>query len=93
VKRASIIPARSRVPQSQRRHSRTKFAGRELLWFGAYLLLILFPLIVGSLKHPPEVEGRAFSLQFSTACGYVALTVMAFEFMLISRIGFTAAAF
>jgi predicted ferric reductase len=63
------------------------------LCFGSYLLLILFPLIVGWLKHPPEVEGRAFSLQFSTACGYVALTVMAFEFSLISHVGLIASAF
>jgi predicted ferric reductase len=66
---------------------------RELLWFGSYLLLILFPLIVGWLKHPPEVEGRAFSLQFSTTCGYVAVSVMAFEFSLISRVGLMASAF
>jgi predicted ferric reductase len=89
----SLISARSKVSQSERVHSRVKFVTRELLWFGSYLLLILFPLLVGWLKHPPEVEGRAFSLQFGTACGYVALSMMAFEFALISRVGFIASAF
>lgn len=66
---------------------------RGAAWLACYLLLILFPLIVGWLWHSPGVEGRPFSLQFSTACGYVALTVMAFEFSLISRVGFAAAVF
>jgi predicted ferric reductase len=89
----SLIPASGNLPRSARAHSRASLVIKELLWFGSYLLLILFPLIVGWLKHPPEVQGRAFSLHFSTACGYVALSVMAFEFALISRVGFTAAAF
>jgi predicted ferric reductase len=83
----------STVSQNERLHPRRKLVVRTLLWFGAYLLLILFPIIVSWLKHPPELEGRAFSLQFSTACGYVALSVMAFEFSLISRVGFIASAF
>jgi 3-phenylpropionate/trans-cinnamate dioxygenase ferredoxin reductase subunit len=66
---------------------------KGLLWFGCYVLAILLPLIVAWLWHPPEVEGRAFSLQFSAACGYVSLSVMTFEFTLISRIGFFASAF
>jgi hypothetical protein len=67
--------------------------GEGILWFGLYLLLILFPFIVQWLRHSPGVEGRAFSLQFSAACGYVAFSVMAFEFALISRVGFVSAAF
>jgi predicted ferric reductase len=70
-----------------------KMMARGILWFGFYLLMILFPLIVGWLRHPPEVEGRGFLLQFAAACGYVALSVMAFEFALISRVGFFALAF
>ncbi len=66
---------------------------RGLFWFGFYLVLILFPLLVGWLRHPPEVEGRAFSLQFSVACGYVGLSVMAFEFVLISRVSVVSSAF
>jgi predicted ferric reductase len=89
----SLVSAPRRVSQPGRLQPRIQFAAKELVWFGLYLLLILFPLIAGWLKHPPEVEGRAFSLQFSTACGYVALSVMAFEFALISRVGFTAAVF
>jgi predicted ferric reductase len=66
---------------------------RGIFWFGVYLLMILFPLIVGWLRHSPDVEGRAFSLQFAAAVGYVGLSVMAFEFALISRIGIAASAF
>jgi predicted ferric reductase len=66
---------------------------RGSLWLSLYLLAILFPLITGWLRHSPEVEGRAFSLQFSAACGYVGLSVMAFEFSLISRIGLFSSAF
>ena len=48
-----------------------KLLGKGILWFGLYLLVILLPLIVSWLRHPAEVEGRAFSLLFSAACGYV----------------------
>ncbi|MFL6448504.1 MAG: ferric reductase-like transmembrane domain-containing protein [Bryobacteraceae bacterium] len=69
-----------------------KLMVKGILWFGLYLLLILFPLIVGWLRHSPGVEGRSFSLQFSAACGYVAFSVMAFEFALIARVEFVSAA-
>jgi predicted ferric reductase len=74
-------------------HHGVRFAARGVLWFGFYLVLILFPLIVGWLRHPPEVEGRAFSLLFSTACGYVAFGIMAFEFALIARLAIVSSAF
>lgn len=70
-----------------------KLMAKGILWFGLYLLLILFPLIVGWLWHSPDVEGRAFSLQFSAACGYVAFSVMAFELALIAKVAFISAAF
>jgi len=70
-----------------------KLMMKGILWFGFYLLLILFPLIVGWLWHSPGVEGRAFSLQFSAACGYVAFSIMAFELALIAKVAFVSAAF
>jgi predicted ferric reductase len=70
-----------------------KLLSRGFFWFGCYLLVILFPLIGGWLRHPAEVEGRPFWLLFSSACGYVALSTMAFEFVLISRVGMFASAF
>jgi predicted ferric reductase len=88
VAKSSLTPARSRVSRG-----RARFAAKELLWFGLYLVLILFPLIVGWLKHPPGVAGRPFSLQFAVAAGYVGLSIMAFQFALVSRVGVTAAAF
>jgi predicted ferric reductase len=74
-------------------HLGTKLIARGILWFGLYLFLILFPLIVGWLRHPPAAEGRAFSLQFATACGYVAFSIMAFEFALIARLAMVSSAF
>src|SRR5262249_44804261 len=70
-----------------------RLLARGTIWFTVYLAVILFPLLVGWLRHPPAVEGRAFSLQFSAACGYVAWSVMSVEFALISRVGFFARAF
>jgi predicted ferric reductase len=67
-----------------------KVMARVSLFLFAYLVVILFPLLLGWLRHSPAAEGRAFSLQLAAACGYVGLSVMAFEFALISRIGFFA---
>jgi predicted ferric reductase len=95
------LPARTEAPQNfgpnrlsaNRGHLGAKLAARAILWFGFYLLLVLFPLVIAWLRHPPEVDGRAFSMQFSAACGYVAFGVMAFEFALIARLAFVSSAF
>jgi predicted ferric reductase len=65
---------------------------RGAIWFGSYLTLILFPLIVGAL-FPGDAGGRPFALQFGIACGFVGLSVMSFEYALTSKMSVLAAAF
>jgi predicted ferric reductase len=65
---------------------------RGILWFGLYVVLILLPLLVGKL-YPGEAAGKTFLHQFGVACGFVGLCIMAFEFVLISKVASIAAAF
>lgn len=65
---------------------------RGALWFGAYLLIVLFPLVIGAL-YPGNGAGRPFWSQFGIACGFVALTIMAFEYTLVSKVRTLAGAF
>jgi len=65
---------------------------RGALWFGAYLALILSPLIVGAV-FPGDAVHRPFATQFGVACGFVGLSVMAFEYALISKVKTVAGAF
>lgn len=64
---------------------------RGLLWFGLYVFLVLFPLLIGAVFHP--AAGGSFSLELGVACGYVGLAIMAFEFALISRVKSVSGAF
>ena len=64
---------------------------RGIIWFGFYLFLVLFPLVIGAVFHP--AGGRSFSLELGVACGYVGLAIMAFEFALISRVKPVSGAF
>ncbi|HMU96345.1 MAG TPA: ferric reductase-like transmembrane domain-containing protein [Elusimicrobiota bacterium] len=65
---------------------------RGTLWFGFYLFLVVFPLILGVLGDP-AAEPRPASLEAAVAAGYVGLALMAFEFALISRVRSVAGAF
>jgi predicted ferric reductase len=65
---------------------------RGSLWFGAYLALILFPLIVGAVA-PGDGAGKSFWSQFGIGCGFVGLSIMAFEYALISKVKTVAGAF
>ena len=65
---------------------------RGAIWFGAYTILILFPLVVGAIA-PGNAAGRPFLMQFGVACGFVALSVISLEYALISRMSSLAAAF
>jgi len=65
---------------------------RGAIWFGAYTILILFPLVVGAIA-PGNAAGKPFVLQLGVACGFVALSVISFEYALISRMSSLAAAF
>jgi len=65
---------------------------RAILWFGLYLFLIVFPLMVGA-NWPGAAAGRPFWMQFGVACGFVAFTIMALEFALISKVQSVSSAF
>jgi predicted ferric reductase len=67
-------------------------AVRAGLWFGFYLLLIVFPLIVGVVWQA-NAAGRPFLLQFGVACGFVAFAAMACEFALVSKVHSVSRAF
>src|SRR5207245_2770386 len=60
--------------------------------FGAYVFLVLFPLIIGALSRHPG-QGRGFWVEFAVACGYVGLAIMAAQFALVSRVQFVAGIF
>ncbi|HEV7299077.1 MAG TPA: ferric reductase-like transmembrane domain-containing protein [Tepidisphaeraceae bacterium] len=52
-------------------------------WIALYLLVVLLP--VGLMLVPPVPSGRGFWLEFSVALGFVALTQIAVQFVLIAR--------
>lgn len=60
--------------------------------FGAYVFLLLFPLIIGALSRRPG-QGRGFWVEFAVACGYVGLAIMAAQFALVSRVQFVSGIF
>ncbi|MDQ3388295.1 MAG: ferric reductase-like transmembrane domain-containing protein, partial [Gemmatimonadota bacterium] len=52
-------------------------------WIGLYLLMVLVPVFMMLL--PPVPSGRGFWLEFSVALGFVGLTQIAVQFVLIAR--------
>jgi predicted ferric reductase len=54
-----------------------------VLWVAVYLVLVLAPLAVVALAHPPA--GRPFLVEFSVALGFVGLALMGLQFGLIAR--------
>lgn len=64
---------------------------RGAIWFSFYVFLILFPLVIGAVHHP--AGGRAFSIELGIAFGFVGLSIMAFQFALISRVKSVSGAF
>jgi len=65
---------------------------RGAVWFGFYLVLILFPLLVGSVFRPPGASD-SFLVNLSAGLGYVGFAIMALELALISRVKPAASAF
>jgi predicted ferric reductase len=61
------------------------------IWFGFYVLLIVFPLLTGAVFH--QGGGRSFTVELGVAFGYVGLSIMAFQFALISRVKAVSAIF
>jgi len=58
---------------------------RGVLWFGAYVALVLLPLAIASLSDAVPTP-RPWLTEFGVAIGFVAFTVMAFEFALVGRL-------
>jgi predicted ferric reductase len=54
-----------------------------VFWIGLYLLLVLVPVFL--MLVPPVPSGRGFWLEFSVALGFVGLTQLALQFILIAR--------
>lgn len=55
-------------------------------WIGAYLVLILLPLLILLLYPPTPSDERSFWLEFSAALGFIGLAMMAMQFALTARI-------
>lgn len=55
-------------------------------WIGAYLVIILLPLLVLLFYPPTPNEGRSFWLEFSVALGFIGLAMMAMQFAMTARI-------
>jgi predicted ferric reductase len=65
---------------------------RGAVWFGFYLVMILFPLVVGSIFRPPGASD-SFLVNLSAGLAYVGFAIMALELALISRVKPAASAF
>lgn len=62
-----------------------------LAWLSLYVLFCLAPLLL-ALGHPASVD-RPFLIDFSVALGFVGLSIMALQFVLIARFKVVAAPF
>ncbi len=54
-----------------------------VFWIGLYLLVVMAPVFL--MMVPPVPSGRGFWLEFSVALGFVGLTQIAVQFVLIAR--------
>ncbi|HEV2129586.1 MAG TPA: ferric reductase-like transmembrane domain-containing protein [Longimicrobiaceae bacterium] len=54
-----------------------------VFWIALYLLIVQVPILL--MLVPPVPSGRAFWLEFSVALGFVGLTQIAIQFVLIAR--------
>ncbi|MEA5595895.1 ferric reductase-like transmembrane domain-containing protein [Rivularia sp. UHCC 0363] len=55
-------------------------------WIGAYIIIILLPLLVLILYPPTPSDVRSVWLEFSAALGFIGLAMMAMQFALTARI-------
>ncbi|NJM20537.1 MAG: oxidoreductase [Richelia sp. SM1_7_0] len=55
-------------------------------WIGAYLVIILLPLLILLLYPPTPSDVRSVWLEFSAALGFIGLAMMAMQFALTARI-------
>lgn len=57
---------------------------RGYLWIAAYLAILVSPLAVAFIGERPG--GRGFWLEFAVACGFLALVILALQFLVTARI-------
>jgi predicted ferric reductase len=65
---------------------------RGVFWFGLYLTIIFFPLVLGVIFFDPK-QAVGPLVYLSDAVGYIALALMATELALVSRLQGVAGAF
>jgi len=64
---------------------------RAALWMGLYALLALFPLLL--LLAAPAPHGGGFLVELASALGFLALSIMAMQFVLTARFQWIAPPF
>ncbi len=67
-------------------HTADSYVNRTIagvFWIGLYLLVVLVPVFL--MLVPPTPSGRGFWLEFAVALGFVGLTQIALQFVLIAR--------
>ncbi len=69
-----------------------KIVVRGAVWFGLYIFLILFPLMVGAVFREPG-GSPSILIDLAAALGYIGLALMAFELALVSRVNGASSAF
>jgi predicted ferric reductase len=68
-----------------------KLAARGVLWIAVYLVVALAPLVIAATASPPPA--RSFWIDLSVALGFVGLSMMGLQFLLIARVKVVAAPF
>lgn len=68
-----------------------RLAVRALVWFGAYVAVIVVPLIFAAIGVAEE--SRGFWREFAVALGFVGLSMMGLQFVLVARLRTVAAPF
>lgn len=66
-------------------------AMRGVIWFGTYLAVVVVPLIFAAVGVVDE--GRGFWREFAVALGFVGLSMLGLQFVLVARIQTVAAPF
>jgi predicted ferric reductase len=68
-----------------------KLAARGVLWIALYLAITLAPLVIAATANPPPA--RSFWIDLSVAMGFVGLSMMGLQFVLVARVKAVAAPF
>ncbi|MDT5078291.1 MAG: hypothetical protein QOJ80_2928 [Mycobacterium sp.] len=68
-----------------------RMAVRGTIWFGAYIAVIVVPLIFAAIGIVDDARG--FWREFAVALGFVGLSMMGLQFVLVARIHSLAAPF